>query len=237
MTILVTGAAGAIGRACVQQFVDRGHQVFAQDLDASSWADTPAVTPISGNLLDPQLHATIDRVIGDGELTAVVAAHGVAGSSTLPDCTPEFVDRVLAVNASTVPLLFDTVRTHLERTGGAFIAVASQAALTGEAGNIAYCAAKFAVLGWVREMASRSTGVTVHALCPGATNSDLLIAAQKRFAAAEGVTSEEYYAQRARQIAIGRYGEPHEIAAAAEYLATRGRRPVVLAVTGGDVMY
>lgn len=237
MTILVTGAAGAIGRACVQQFLERGHRVLAQDLEATTWADTPSVTPISGNLLDPSVHTNIGQALGSDPLTAVVAAHGVAGSSALEDCSPEFVDRVLAVNATTIPLLFATTRPQLERTGGAFIAVASQAALTGEAGNIAYCAAKFAVLGWVQAMAARLSGVSVHALCPGATNSDLLIAAQKRFAAAEGATPEEYYAERARQIAIGRYGEPREIAAAAAYLTTRGRRPIVLAVTGGDVMY
>ncbi|MDQ6752942.1 MAG: SDR family oxidoreductase, partial [Actinomycetota bacterium] len=110
------------------------------------------------------------------------------------------------------------------------------AALIGEAENAAYCAAKFAVNGWVEEQAQRTSTLSVHALCPGATNSALLIAAQQKFAAAEGVSAQEYYDQRAAQIAVGRYGEPEEIAAAAAFLAAPGPRPTIMAVTGGDVL-
>ncbi len=242
MTVVVTGAAGAIGNACVERFLSEGEDVIAQDLDAAAWSntawsDSARVTVVKGNLLSPQCLDQLALAAGGGPLRAAVAAHGVAGSAVLADCTPQFVDRVLTVNASTIPLLYRAVRTRLQAANGAFVAIASQAALIGEAGNTAYCAAKFAVLGWVRAVAQRESDLTLHALCPGATNSQLLITAQQQFAAADGIGVEDYYRERARQIAVNRYGEPREIAAAASYLSSGGRRPVVLAVTGGDVLF
>lgn len=237
MTVLVTGAAGAIGHACVERFRAAGEQVIAQDLDASAWADTEGVIVVSGNLLADGCLTDLQGAASEHGLRAVVAAHGVAGSAVLSDCSPEFVARVLAVNATTIPMLYASVESYLRESHGAFVAVASQAALTGEAGNTAYCAAKFAVLGWVKAMTASNTEVSFHALCPGATMSPLLIAAQKQFAAAEGISPEEYFDERARQIAVGRYGEPSEIAAAANYLTGAHTKPLVLAVTGGDVLY
>lgn len=78
--------------------------------------------------------------------------------------------------------------------------------------------------------------MSFHALCPGATNSPLLVTAQKQFAAAQGITPEQYHTERAEQISLGRYGEPREMAAAAYYLTRPGARPTVLPVTGGDVL-
>jgi NAD(P)-dependent dehydrogenase (short-subunit alcohol dehydrogenase family) len=237
VTVLVTGSAGAIGKACVERFLAEGDEVIAHARDAALWSGLPGVTPVSGDLLEDRCFERLASVVEGTELRAVVAAHGVAGSAPIEDCTEDFVSRVVDVNFVTIPRLFEVVSPRLEQTKGSFIAVASQAALTGEAGNIAYCAAKFAVMGWVNSVAVRSTDVAVHALCPGATNSKLLVAAQERFATAAGMSPEEYYQYRANQISVGRYGEPEEIAAAAAYLAGGHRRPRILAVTGGDVLY
>jgi NAD(P)-dependent dehydrogenase (short-subunit alcohol dehydrogenase family) len=236
MSILVTGARGAIGSAIVKHFLDAGETVLGQDLDVTGLDAHDNLIPIAGNLLDSAVQERITTLSHDTKLTGVVAAHGIAGSAALKDCTDEFIDRVIAVNWSTIPIVFDAVKGALKANGGSFVAIASQAALIGESENAAYCAAKFAVNGWVESQAKHADGYTVHSLCPGATNSPLLIAAQKKFALAEGMTPEEYYKARTVQISLGRYGEPHEIAAAAAYLCTPGPRPVVLAVTGGDVL-
>jgi NAD(P)-dependent dehydrogenase (short-subunit alcohol dehydrogenase family) len=236
VSVLVTGARGAIGSACVDQFVAAGETVIAQDLDTSGSEWHPSVIPVSGDLLDDTVLRRLAELSDETGLTAVVAAHGIAGSAALLDCSDDFVSRVLSINWSTIPLLFDAVRGRLKASSGSFIAIASQAALIGEAENTAYCAAKFAVNGWVQAQAALADGYTVHALCPGATNSPLLFAAQKKFALAEGVSPDAYYRARTTQISLGRYGEPREIAAAAAYLAQPGPRPVVLAVTGGDIL-
>ncbi|MCA4132538.1 SDR family oxidoreductase [Arthrobacter sp. M4] len=236
MSVLVTGAAGAIGSACVDAFASHGIEVLAQDLDASSLEGREGVTPISGNLQDPGVLARIGELAEQTRLTAVVVAHGIAGSSALPDCTEEFTDRVLRINWSTIPALFDAVETTLTRNQGKYIAVASQAALGGESENIVYCASKFAINGWIQAKQDLGGPISFHSICPGATNSPLLMKAQKQFAAAAGQTPEEYYTQRAKPISLGRYGEPREMGAAAYYLSQPGPKPTILPVTGGDVL-
>jgi NAD(P)-dependent dehydrogenase (short-subunit alcohol dehydrogenase family) len=236
MSVLITGAKGAIGSACVARFVQKGVHVLAQDLDASSFDGQEGITAISGDLLDSEVLATIRRLAQETGLTAVVAAHGIAGSSALPDCNEQFVDRVMKINWATIPTLFSSVESVLAANDGSYIAVASQAALGGEAENIVYCASKFAINGWIEMQQKLNTEISFHSICPGSTNSALLRKAQTQFAVAAGLTPDEYYIERAKQISLGRYGEPREIAASAYYLAQRGPRPTILPVTGGDVL-
>ncbi len=179
---------------------------------------------------------TIRRLGEENGLTAAVAAHGVAGSNALADCSDQFIDRVLTVNWETVPALYRTVESSLKQAKGSYVVVASQAALGGESENIVYCASKFAINGWIEAQQALVNEVSFHSLCPGSTKSPLLMMAQKQFALAEGVTPEEYYAERAKPISLGRYGEPREMGAAAYYLTRPGARPTILPVTGGDVL-
>lgn len=235
--VLVTGASGAIGQACVRRFLAAGHRVVAHDLHAPATAE-PGVTPISGDLREGP---TLDRAAaaaGTAGYAAVVAAHGVAGAAALENCHPGFVRTVLEVDWVTVPQLYEATREGLEHSHGAFVAIASQAGLVGERENSAYCAAKSAVVGWAIGTAERARGHSVHALCPGATESALLRTAVAGFAAALGVSEATYARDRVRSIAVGRFGRPGEIAAAAGYLAATGRdAPVVLAATGGDYLF
>ena len=119
------------------------------------------------------------------------------------------------------------------------MAIASQAGLQAEANNAAYCAAKFAIVGWVRALAPAlaTEGVALRALCPGCTKSPLLYGAQARFAAAHGIPLERFLEQRIAGIPVGRFAEVEETAAAALYLADKGERPVILAATGGEVLF
>lgn len=239
MTSLVTGANGAIGRATVRLLAEAGERVIAHDLRLPR-TESPLVHPVMGDLLSPQgieeLRAAID---GDG-LRCVVAAHGVAGAGALRDLTTGFVRTVVDVNFASVTALFTATRAALESARGRFVAVSSQAGLLGEANNSAYSAAKFALIGWAREV--DTPGVSIHVLCPGCTESPLLYNAQEGFARASGAETEEqvaaFIAARAAQIPIGRFATAEETAAAAVYLGTGpGPRPRVLAATGGDVVW
>lgn len=235
-TVLVTGAAGAIGGACVQRLTGEGRRVVAVDLDASRWDDTAGVVAVSADLLSDEALEELQRLTGEHEVSSVIAAHGVPGSSALAECTPSFVTRVLDVNARSIPRLFAACSGAVRERRGSFVVVASQAGLIGEADNSAYCAAKSAVVAWATAMDRLELTVNVTALCPGPVDSPLLLAAQQRFAAAAGTSPREYYTERMRQIAAGRYGRPEDIAAAAHYLVGRTHHPSVLAVTGGDVL-
>lgn len=236
MSVLVTGAVGAIGSATVDRLLAAGEEVLAQDLDPARLERRPGVTTVAGDLLAA---STLDQIAGlaaSTGLSAVVAAHGVAGSNALADCSDAFIDRVLTINWASIPRLYDAVAAALLANRGTFVAVSSQAALGGESENIVYCAAKFAVNGWISAQQASVPEVSFHSLCPGPTHSALLMTAQAQFAAAMGLTVEQYAVERAKQIALGRYGEPREMSAAAYYLTRPGPRPTVLPVTGGDVL-
>jgi len=235
MTALVTGAAGAIGAAIVARLVEDGHDVVAHDLRPPQVdPDGRGVTGISGDLSDSGRLGDQISELGV-TLDAVIAAHGVDGSAALADLDDAFVRRVLRVNAASIPSLLEAVRPHLRRPA-VFVTVGSQAGLVGEPDNAAYCASKFAVTGWA--LASSDDDVTVRLLCPGCTESPLLYAAQERFAAAQGVPAETFIAERRARIPLQRFAAVRETAAAAVYLAAPdGPRPVLLAATGGEVVW
>ena len=238
---LVTGAGGGIGSAIVAQLVALGHKVIAQDLDTnrllqfSGWHD---VETVAGDLLDERFIETLaDRCSRDG-LNAIVAAHGIDGSGAFDELTDGRVRQVMRVNASTVPILLRSLLPALRRRRGTFVVVASQAGLVGEPDNAAYSASKFALVGWGRSLAGGfDNDVTIRVLCPGCTRTPLFDSAQVRFAAASGMSTEAFIEQRRATIPVGRFAAPAETAAAAVYLATCGSSPIVLAETGGEVLF
>jgi len=237
VTVLVTGAGGAMGRAIAVGLLARGEAVVAHDLDDDALAPVVArgAQPVTGDLLED---ATLARLGDRDRLAGVVAAHGVPGAGSLADLEPERVRRILAVNAASVVRLFAAVEPALAGAQGAFVAIASQAGLVGEPDNAAYCASKYAVVGWARARAPSAArrGVRLRVLCPGRTRSPLLEAGHARFAAARGLSLEEFERRQRERVPAGRFAEPEEMAAAAQYLLDApGAGPVVLAVTGGEV--
>jgi len=243
MTVLVTGAGGAIGSAIVRQLAEAGREVVAQDLTAEALATATdwAAESIVGDLTtEADLRTLQERFAGES-LHAVVAAHGIPGAGALAHMNRERIDAILAVNAVTIPALLRATLAPLAADGGgAFVAIASQAALRGEPDNAVYCASKWAVTGWVSAIAPHLAldGVRVRALCPGRTEGPLLERALEGFAAEAGQTVEEYVADILKLIPLGRYARVEETAAAAVYLAeTTATRPTILATSGGEVPF
>lgn len=238
MTVLVTGAGGTIGGAIVRRLVADGYRVLAHDLrppEAPAGADG-RVTPLAGDLTSAGGRDEIARQAAEHRLDGVVAAHGIDGAASLADLTPDLVRRVLTVNAATVIELHRLTRSALQAAGGAFVAVSSQAGIQGEADNVAYCAAKFAVVGWARAVQAADPRSRVRVLCPGCTASPLLFDAQRRFAQARGVDPGAFLDERRRGIPLQRFAQPDETAAAAVFLLDPAPRPSVLAYTGGEVL-
>jgi NAD(P)-dependent dehydrogenase (short-subunit alcohol dehydrogenase family) len=241
MTIVITGAAGGIGGAIVDLALERGLAVIAHDLDAAAIADRPGVQRVGGNLLDAGDRAALADAVGDHEIHAAIAAHGIAGDGALADLRSDRVRAIMSVNFATIPMLFATLRPALRDGGGAFVAIASQASLRAERDNGAYCASKWAVIAWVQAVSAaawREDKVRVRALCPGRTHSPLLETAMAGFAAAAGEEPAAYRQRILDGIPLHRFAAQRETASAALHLASRdGGRPTILANTGGEVPF
>ncbi len=233
MSVLVTGAGGAIGGAIVARLRAQGRAVVAHDLRAPA-KTAEGVRHLVGDVTDRAATADALQRLGV-ELEAVIAAHGVDGSAALTDLDDAFVRRVMAVNAASLPRLLAAVRPHLVY-GAPFVVIGSQAGLVGEPDNAAYCASKFAVHAWA--LAEREDGVAMRVLAPGCTETPLLYAAQERFAAAQGVPAQQFVEARRARIPLRRFARVEETAAAAVFLAgTDGPRPRLLTASGGEVLW
>lgn len=240
MRVLVTGAGGAIGSATVGLLAQAGHELIAQDLHPAALEPLGdlASERLAGDLCAQEHLDEIATVARAAPLGAVVAAHGVPGAGALTGMSRERIRLILAVNAGTLPALLAATLEPLRAGGGAFVVVASQAALRGEPDNAVYCASKWGVRAWGQAIAPhlRQEGVFVRVLCPGRTEGPLLERALEGFASAAGQTVPAYVAGVLALIPVGRYATTVETAAAAVYLADPSpARPGLLATSGGEV--
>jgi NAD(P)-dependent dehydrogenase (short-subunit alcohol dehydrogenase family) len=127
-----------------------------------------------------------------------------------------------------------------ERGFGRVVAVASTAGLKGYPYVSAYCAAKHAVIGFVRALAleTAKTGVTVNAVCPGFTDTDLVAESLERIMAKTSRTREQALAEFVKHNPQERLIDPAEVADAVLWLCGEGARSVTgqaIAVAGGEI--
>ena len=128
----------------------------------------------------------------------------------------------------------------IERGFGRIVNIASTAGLKGYAYVSAYCAAKHALVGLTRALAAETAtrGVTVNAVCPGYTDTELVRDSIDRVATRTGRPRAELLAEYAKDAPIGRLITPEEVAAAVLYLCSPGAAAVTgttLAVAGGEL--
>jgi 3-hydroxybutyrate dehydrogenase len=123
---------------------------------------------------------------------------------------------------------------------GRIVNVASTAGLKGYPYVSAYCAAKHALVGLTRALAAETArrGVTVNAVCPGYTDTELVRDSIERVAAKTGRARTDVLAEYERDAPIGRLIRPEEVAAAVLYLCSTEAAAVTgttLAVAGGEM--
>lgn len=233
MKVLVTGAAGGIGSAAAAAFETAGHSVVRHDVATST--STSTSIDLAGDLMEWDALDAVAALCRIEEVDAVIAAHGSAGSGELERISEDQIRRIMRINTLSVFRLYEAVRDHLVGRDGAFVTVSSQAGLEGEAQNGVYSASKFALVGWTKGVAAGGTSPRMRVICPGMTETPLLVAGLTGMAAEAGVTYEEYLGRRLANLPSRRLGRPDEIGRAIVWLTSLETRGAVLAaVTGGE---
>lgn len=151
-------------------------------------------------------------------------------------------DRMLAVNLTGTFLATQQVLpAMLEAGAGRIVNIASTSGLKGYKQVSAYCAAKHGVIGLTRALALETArrGVTVNAVCPGYTDTDMAASAVAGLRAALGKSEAEARGMLTAAIPQGRLMTPEEIGETVAWLcgpAAAGITGQAIAVAGGEVM-
>ncbi len=221
--VLITGAAGGIGRATVNLFAEQGWRVIG--VDRSAFGES---FPVNGLFIQSdiaqggQMQSIFEQV---RNFTAVLDAviHNAALQIAKPflDTTIEEWDEVMASNLRSVFLGTKLAYPFLKAAGsGAIVNVSSVHAVATSANISAYAASKGGLLALTRAMAIEFApdNIRVNAILPGAVDTPMLRAGLQR-GHVSGGTIEERLESLARKTVNGRVGQPIEIARAIYFLA------------------
>ena len=177
-----------------------------------------------------------------GAVDILVNNAGAAESAPFAKTGLDMLERMLAVNLKAAFFCTQAVLPGmLAAKAGRIVNIASTAGLTGYPYVSAYVAAKHALVGLTRALALETarSGVTVNAVCPGFTDTDLVARAVETITAKTGRSTEAARAELAKTNPMGRLVTPQEVASAVAYLCLPGAGAVTgqaIVVAGGEVM-
>jgi NAD(P)-dependent dehydrogenase (short-subunit alcohol dehydrogenase family) len=209
-TVLVSGASKGIGRSLSHRLARRGDRVvgMARGRDPSFPGDLRIV-----DLADREAtSAALREIVSDYRIDAVVNNVGLVCPQLLEEVTLEALDAVLDVNVRTALQLTQAAVPAMRDAGwGRVVNIASLVAI-GAPHHTAYAAAKAALIsctrGWALELAT--TGITVNAVAPGPTETELFCANNSPGSAGE--------ARYLSWVPMRRFGHADEIAAVIAFL-------------------
>jgi NAD(P)-dependent dehydrogenase (short-subunit alcohol dehydrogenase family) len=177
-----------------------------------------------------------------GPIEILVNNAGAAESAAFLKTDRALLERMLAVNLTGAFLCTQAVLPAMLRAkSGRLVNIASTAGVTGYPYVAAYCAAKHALVGLTRALARElaTSGVTVNAVCPGFTDTDLVARSVETIVAKTGRSADEARAELAKTNPMGRLIQPEEVASAVLYLCRDDAAAVTgqaIVVAGGEVM-
>lgn len=237
--VAITGAGRGIGKAITERFLGDGWRVWAlvraeSSLDSLKGRGDLHFVPFDASSQDSVLAAAHRLTTDAGHLTALVNNAGVALAAPLGRTSAEDFLRLQAVNVTAPFLLCRELLPAMVKSGaGRVVNVASTAARKGFKYTSAYCTSKHALLGLTRALAVElaSRGVTVNAVCPGWTDTDMLQASADNLGKATGRSAKDARAELEKLNPMGRAVKPEEVAEVVHFLCAS---PAAAAITGAE---
>lgn len=243
-TVVVTGAAKGIGRAVADAFAAGGDRVVGFDVDMAAMDGAE----FEGVSVDVRDRAALEEALG-----AVAARHGIdvmvnnAGvtrRADLMDLTEEDYDRITGVNQK--GLFFGMqIAARLMLDAGRGGRILNMASIAGRgyhgSSNVIYAGTKGAAIAMTRMAAHRlgPHGITVNAICPGVTDTEIFRGIVTRDAEREGVPFQEVFDRVVATVPVRRANTVAEVAALCVFLASEAARNITgqsINIDGGLVM-
>lgn len=219
---LVTGASRGIGRAIAEQLGKAGMTVVGTattEKGAQAISDYLAAAAVNGRGMvadvgdDESVSTLISSIESEfGLPTVLVNNAGITRDNLLMRMKPEEWDAVLNTNLTSLYRVCKACLKGMTKARkGRIINISSVVGSSGNAGQSNYCASKAGIEGFTRSLAKEigSRGITVNAVAPGFIDTDMT-----------RDLPEKQTAALLEQIPLGRLGQPEEIAAVVNFLAS-----------------
>jgi 3-hydroxybutyrate dehydrogenase len=248
---VVTGAGRGIGAAIARALASQGAKVsllgrnrepldkIAAELNSGTETCVAVADVTNGEALHAAFAHARERF---GPVTVLVNNAGQARSAPMHAANDALWDEMLAVNLGGVYRCIRCALPDMLHVGrGRIINIASTAGLTGYAYVTAYCAAKHGVIGLTRALAMELArkNITVNAVCPGYSDTDMVREAVANIRAKTGRDEAAARAALTARNPQGRLIAPEEVAQAVLWLCSAGAGSITgqsIAVAGGEVM-
>lgn len=246
---LVTGGGQGIGAAVARELVARGLNVTLLGrrlavVQALADTDPAHLHAVHADVADPaQVAQAVAAAEGRfGPVDVLVNNAGQAQTAPFLKMDLALWQQMLSVNLTGTLVCTQAVLPGMVARGwGRVVNVASTAGQVGYAYVSAYCAAKHGVIGLTRSLALEMArkGVTVNAVCPGYTETDIVRESIERVVAKTGRSAEEARAEFVKSNPQGQLVQPGQVADAVAWLCGEGASAVTgqsISVAGGEVM-